>query len=228
MHTPGPVPEHSLSAEHFRQVFVAVPQIGVVPEQVVLSVHWTHPPVAAHAVRPENAEQSLAPVQPRHVLVAVAQIGFAPEQVAFVRHWTQAFVVVLHTLVVPVHLVAFVVEHCTQAPVAAHAARRGSFKAVHSVSAAHAWHFSVIPQIGVVPEHVAAEVHCTHVFVVVSHARVAPVHAVAAVVAVHCTHWPSTRQAGKSEFFVWHCRSAEQAAQTFFVLSQIGVAAVVH
>jgi hypothetical protein len=222
------VPEHSLSAEHFRQVFVAAPQIGVVPEQAVLSVHWTHAPVAAHAVRPAKAEQSLAPAQPRQVFVAVAQLGLVPEQVAFVRHCTHALVVVLQTLVVPVHLVELVAVHCTQAPVVAQAARAGSFKTAHSVSPAHAWHFSVDPQIGFAPEQVAADVHSTHEFVVVSHAGAAPAHAVAAVVAVHCTHWPSARHAGKATFFVWHCRSTEQATQTFFVLSQIGAAAVVH
>jgi hypothetical protein len=227
MQTPGP-PKHSLSAEHFRHAFVVVAQMGVVPEHVLLSVHCTQAPVVAHAVRPENAEQSAVPVQPRHVFVAVAQIGFAPEQAAFVRHSTHAFVVVLQTLVAPVHLVALVAVHCTQAPVVAQAARAGSFKTAHSVSPTQAWHFSVVPQIGVAPEQVAAEVHCTQVFVVVSHAGVAPVHAVVAVVAVHCTHWPSARQAGSATFFVWHCRSAEHATQMFFVLSQIGAAAVVH
>jgi hypothetical protein len=49
MHTPGPMAEHSLSAVHARQVFVVVLQIGVVPEQVELSVHCTHAPVLEHA-----------------------------------------------------------------------------------------------------------------------------------------------------------------------------------
>ena len=44
MHTPGPMAEHSLSAVQARQVFVAVAQMGVAPEQVVLSVHWTQAP----------------------------------------------------------------------------------------------------------------------------------------------------------------------------------------
>jgi hypothetical protein len=188
MQTPGPFPEHSLSIEHLRQVFVAVAQIGVVPEQVVLSVHCTHAPVEAQAVRPANDKQSAAPVQPRQVFVAVAQMGFAPEHVALAKHSTQAFVVVLQTLVAPVHLVALVAVHWTHAPVVAQAARAGSFNAAHSGSAAHAWHFSVVPQIGFDPEQVAAEVHSTQVYVVVSHAGAVPVHAVAAVVAVHCTH----------------------------------------
>jgi hypothetical protein len=49
MHTPGPMAEHSVSAVHERQAFVAVLQIGVAPEHVVLSVHCTHAPVAEHA-----------------------------------------------------------------------------------------------------------------------------------------------------------------------------------
>jgi hypothetical protein len=49
MQTPGPVPVHSPSAAHLRQAFVAVAQIGVVPEQVVLSVHCTQAPLAAQA-----------------------------------------------------------------------------------------------------------------------------------------------------------------------------------
>jgi hypothetical protein len=56
MHTPGPMAEHSLSEAHLRHVFAAAVavavawQIGVVPEQVALSMHCTHTPVAPHAV----------------------------------------------------------------------------------------------------------------------------------------------------------------------------------
>jgi hypothetical protein len=49
MHTPGPTAEHSLSVVHAWQAFVAVLQMGVVPEQVLLSVHCTHAPVDEHA-----------------------------------------------------------------------------------------------------------------------------------------------------------------------------------
>ena len=49
MHTPGPMAEHSLSAAQARHVFVVVLQIGVAPEQVVLSVQATQAPVAEHA-----------------------------------------------------------------------------------------------------------------------------------------------------------------------------------
>ena len=180
MQTPGPISEHSLSVAQARQVFCGVVapaeiwQTGFGPEQVVLSVHWTQAPLEAQAVCPVKPVQSAAVAHPRHVLVAIAQMGVAPEQVAFVRHWTHLLLVVLQTLVAPMHLVLFVAVHCTQAPVAAQAARAGSLKAKHSVSAAHAWHLSVVPQMGVAPEQVAAEVHCTQALFLVSQTEVVP------------------------------------------------------
>jgi hypothetical protein len=51
MHTPGPIPEHSLSAVQAWHAFVVVLQMGVVPEQVELSVHCTQAPVLEHAAR---------------------------------------------------------------------------------------------------------------------------------------------------------------------------------
>lgn len=110
-HTPGPMAEHSPSAEHLRQVFVEVAQMGVVPEHVLLSVHWTQAPLAAQAGRPVNEAQSLPPVHPRQVLVVVPQIGVVPEHVLFVRHCTHLLVVVLHTVVAPVHFVLLVAVH---------------------------------------------------------------------------------------------------------------------
>jgi hypothetical protein len=220
--------EHSLSDEQARQVFVPVAQMGVVPEQVLLSVHWTHAPLAAHAVCPEKLAQSLPVAQPRQVFVVVAQMGAVPAQVVFVRHCTHLLLVVLQTLVAPAHFVLFVLVHCTHAPLVAHATRTESLSPAQSVSAAHAWHFSLVPQIGVAPEQSAAVVHPTQVLVVVSHAGVAPVHEVLTVVAVHCTHCPSDRQAGRAAFLVWHCKSAAQAAQTFLVVSQTGAAAEAH
>lgn len=86
----------------------------------------------------------------------------------------------------------------------------------------------MVPQIGFAPVQLIEVVHWTQVLVVVSHAGFAPVHAVAAVVAVHCTHWPSERQAGREALFVWHCRSVAQAAQVFSVRSQMGLAAEAH
>ena len=228
MHTLGPIPEHSLSAEHLRQVFVADAQMGVVPVQVVLSVHWTQAPLAAQAVRPVNPAQSIAAEQPRQVFVAVAQIGVVAEQVVFVRHWTHLLLVVLQTAVVPVHLLLLVAVHWTQAPPAAHATRAGSFRPAQSGSVAHAWHFSLVPQIGVAPAQLAEVVHWTQAFVVRSQAGVVPMHDALAVVAVHCTHWPSERHAARAVFFVWHCKSAAHATHVFLVVSQIGAAGVVQ
>jgi hypothetical protein len=133
---------------------------------------------------------------------------------------------VLQTVVVPVHFVMLVAVHCTQAPPAAHATRAGSFRLAQSGSAAHAWHFSLLPQIGVAPAQLAKVVHWTQVFVVRSQAGAVPIHDVLAVVTVHCTHWPSVRHAARAAFFVWHCKSAAHATQVFLVVSQIGAAGV--
>ena len=210
MHTPGPRAEHSLSVAHARQVSVAVVQIGVVPEQVLLSMHCTQDPLLAHAVWPAKLAQSPAAVQPRQVFVAVAQMGLVPEQVALVRHCTHLFAVVLQTEVLPVHFELLVAVHWTQAPLAAHAALFASLSPAQSLSAAQAWHLSLLPQMGATPLQLAAEVHWTQMLVLVSQAGVAPVHEAAAV-AVHCTHWPSARQAGRAAFLDWHCKSAVQA-----------------
>jgi len=114
----------------------------------------------------------------------VPQIGVAPEQYAAEVHWTQLFVVVSQAGVVPVHFVAFVAVHWTQAPLAAQEARAGSFNPVQSVSTAHAWHLSVAPQMGVAPEQLVAATHWTQVLVLVSQAEVVPVQE-ALDVAVH-------------------------------------------
>jgi hypothetical protein len=120
MHTPGPMAEHSLSAVQARQVLVVVLQIGVVPEQVVLSMHATHAPVVEHAGWVEStAAHWPEDVHPVHVLVAVEQMGVTPEQLALVRHWTHLFVVVSQTGVAPEHVVLS--THSTHAPVLAHA-----------------------------------------------------------------------------------------------------------
>ena len=120
--------------------------------------------------------QSLAAVQPRQVLVAVAQMGVLPEQLVFVRHCTHLLLVVLQSAVVPVHWVLFEAVHWTQAPLAAQAERAGSLKALQSPSPVQAWHLLLLPQTGVAPLQLAAEVHWTQVLVAVSHTGVAPPH----------------------------------------------------
>jgi hypothetical protein len=49
--------------------------------------------------------------------------------------------------------------------------------------------FVAVAQIGVVPEQLAFARHCTHLFAVVLHTGVAPVH-LALLAAVHCTQAP--------------------------------------
>jgi hypothetical protein len=62
-------------------------------------------------VCPAKLAQSLPTAQPRQVFVAVAQMGAVPAQVAFVRHCTHLLLVVLQTVVVPVHFVMLVAVH---------------------------------------------------------------------------------------------------------------------
>jgi hypothetical protein len=113
MHTPGPRPAHSVSAAQPRQVLVAVAQTGVVPAQVVLSVHCTQAPPAAQAgVALLLAAHWAAAVQPAQTFAV--HIGVAPEQVALVRHWTHLFALVSHREVAPPQVVLSV--HATHWP----------------------------------------------------------------------------------------------------------------
>ncbi len=125
----------------------------------------------------------------------------------------------------PVHVALFVAVHWTQAPLAEQALRSGAPSATQSASAAHAWHVRALLQMGRAPPQVADVVHSTQRLAVVSHAGVAPAHAAPAA-AVHCTHWPSERQAGNVGSLIWHCRSAEHGAHALVARSQIGAAAV--
>lgn len=128
------MPAQSVSAVHARHELVLVLQIGVVPEQVELSVHWTQAPLPAHTLRPGKPEHSPGFVQPPQRLLAVLQMGVVPEQVSFVRHWTHLFVEVLQTLVLPMHFAVFELVHWTHAPLVAHANRAGSPRAAQSAS----------------------------------------------------------------------------------------------
>ena len=60
----------------------------------------------------------------------------------------------------------------------------------------------------------AADVHWTQVFVVVSHTGVAPLHE---ALDVHCTHRPSAWHAGRVVFFALHWASSVHAAQVLLV-----------
>ena len=199
MHTPGPMPVHSLSAVHARQVFVVVLQTGVVPEHVVLSVHCIQAPVVEHAgAEALFAAHWVEAVQAVQVSVVVAQIGVAPEHVELVVHPTHLFVVVSQTSVAPEHVVLSV--HCTQAPVAEHAGAAALF-AAHWLAAVQAVQVSAAEQTGVAPEHVELMVHPTHLFVVVSQTGVAPEQV---VLSVHCTQVPVVEHAGVAGFFAAH------------------------
>jgi hypothetical protein len=150
---------HSLSAVQARQVFVALLQIGVAPEHVESSVHWTHAPVAAHAgCVASTAVHWDALVHPAQVLVAVLQIGVAPEQLALVRHCTHLFVAVSHLGVAPEQVELSV--HWTQAPVGAHTGFVGSMPA-HCADVVQAVHTPLAAQTGVAAGHVAPVIHCT-------------------------------------------------------------------
>jgi len=207
---------HSLSAVHARQVFVVLLQMGVAPEQVELSVHCTHAPVAEHAGRVASAAAHSAPlVHPAHVFVAVLQIGVVSEQLALVRHWTHLFVVVSQTGVAPEHVVLSV--HWTQAPVAAHAGLVAS-AALHCaavVQAPQVW----LLQIGVVPEQLVLVKHCTHLFVAVSQTGVAPEHV---ELSVHWTQVPAVEHAGSVASLARHSAPVEHTPQRWAV-EQIGV-----
>lgn len=124
MHTPGPMPVHSLSPEQERQVFVAVSQMGVLPPQWLLLVQRTHCPTAL----PERTQTGLlgsfawhssSDLQAPHV-VAV-QMGLLPEQFVLVRHSTHLLVDVWqYGVVVPTTPEQWVLlVHWTQAPVLA-------------------------------------------------------------------------------------------------------------
>ena len=111
-----------MSAVQPRQVLVAVAQTGVLPEQVVSSVHCTHVPLAEQAgAAGFLARHWLAAVQAVHTFAE--QMGVAPEQPALVRHWTHLFVVASHTDVVPEQVVLSV--HWTHVPLAEHAGAEG-------------------------------------------------------------------------------------------------------
>ncbi len=189
-------------------------QMGVVPEQVVLSVHWTHAPLAEQAgAAGFLAAQSLAAVQAAHTFAE--QMGVAPEQPTLVRHWTHLFVVMSHTGMVPEQVLLSV--HWTHVPVAEHAEAAGLL-AAHWLAAVQAAH-TLPEQIGVAPEQPALVRHWTHLFVVVSHTGVVPEQV---VLSVHWTHAPLAEQAGAAGFLAAHWLAAVQAVHT--LPEQIGVA----
>jgi hypothetical protein len=55
-------------------------------------------------------------VHARQVCVTVLQTGVVPPHCAFDTHGTQTAAATSHTGVAPLHALAFVAEHCPQAP----------------------------------------------------------------------------------------------------------------
>jgi hypothetical protein len=104
----GVAPEHCELVVQPTHLFVVVSQTGVVPEQSVLAVHWTHWPSARHAgAAGLLAAHWLAVVQAAQVSVA-EQIGAVAGQVALVVQPTHVFVPVSQTGVAPEHCVLLV------------------------------------------------------------------------------------------------------------------------
>jgi len=152
---------------------------------VVLPIeHWPQAPLGWQAgVTPPH---SPSPAQARQACVVVLQTGVAPPHCAFDVHGTQVPVVVKQTGVAPPHALAFVAEHCPQAP----PGWQAGVAPPQSASPAQARQTCVaVLQTGVVPPQVAFETHGTHVAAATLQAGVAPVHLVA-LVAEHCPQAP--------------------------------------
>ena len=206
---------HSASAVQPRQVLVEMAQMGVVPEQVLLPVHWTQVPLLAQAgVAMFLVEHWLGVVQATQALFV--QMGAIPEHPALVRHCTHLFVVVSQTGVLPEQVLSPV--HWTQAPLVAQAGI-ALFLVEHWLAVEQAVQ-ALFVQMGVIPEHPALVRHCTHLFVVVSQTGVVPEQV---LLSVHCTHVPVAEQAEAVGFLAAHWLAVVQAVQVFAV--QMGVAA---
>ena len=78
--------------------------------------HWPQAPLGWQAGAEPPHWESVE--QPAQVCVALLQMGVVPLQSALAVQRTQVPAAVLHTGVAPVQAVAFVAEHCPQAPVA--------------------------------------------------------------------------------------------------------------
>jgi hypothetical protein len=152
--------------------------------------HWPHDPPGWQAGTAPPHSESVA--QARQAWVIMLHTGVLPPHWASERHGTHFAVGVKHTGVAPPHLVALVAEHWAQAPLPWQA----GVALEHSASEPHARQTCVaVLQTGVVPPHWAFDVQGTQVAPAVSHADVAPVHAVA-LVAEHWAQAPLPWQAG--------------------------------
>jgi hypothetical protein len=180
----------------------------------LVAEHWPHAPDGWQAGDDVGHWLSLA--QAWQACVVVLQMGVVPPQFAFDVQGTQVALAVSQAGVAPLHLVAFVAEHCPQAPLPWHA----GVALGHSESPAQARQvWLVVLQTGVEPPHWALEVQGTHVPVPVKHTGVAPEHW-AVFVAEHCAHAPLAWQAGVDPP---HSPSLAQARQVCVAVLQTGV-----
>ena len=163
-------------------------------------------------------EHWLSAVQAPHLFMVVSQMGVVPEQLPSPVHCT-------HTLpfeqtgVPPTHWVAFVAEHCAQAPPARQAGAVALF-ALQAASPVHAMHlFAVLSQTGVAPEHCESLVHCTQTFVGEHAGR--PASPTQSLSTPHSAQAPLVRQAGVAGLLALHCPTVH-AEQTCVVVLQMG------
>lgn len=180
MQTPG-LAVHSLSALQPRHVFVGVAQIGVVPEQVVLSTQATQAPalvpLVAHAGEPPLATHWLDAVQAVQ-LFADEQIGVVPLHALSARHWTHLFAAVSQKGLPATLLQSLFCVHWTQAPafapVVAQAGAAPDVAVLHSLAELQAAQVCDAEQIGVAPEQSEWPRQRTQVFVAVSQRGLSP------------------------------------------------------
>jgi hypothetical protein len=123
---------------------------------VLVAEHWPQAPLPWHAGIALG--HSASDPQARQACVVVLQTGVVPPHCAFDVHGTQVALVVSQAGVAPVHAVAFVAEHCAQAPVDWQA----GVAPPQSVSPAQARQACVaVLQTGVMPPHWPFDVHGT-------------------------------------------------------------------
>jgi hypothetical protein len=185
----GVVPEQLVLARHCTHLFVVVSHTGVAPEQVELSVHCTHAPVVEHAAWvASKVAHWLAAVQAAQVCVVAAQMGVAPAQFAPVRHWTHLFVEVSQAGVAPAQSV--LAAHWTHAPVAEQTGWDAS-RVEHWVDVVQAVQAPLpLAQMGVVAGHVALVRQPTQAPLVAQSVRAGSLSAVHCAVVVQAAQAP--------------------------------------
>lgn len=201
-------------------MFVLRLQMGVLPEHVPSSVHWTQAPVAEHAGRVASvAAHSAAPAHATQACFDDEQIGVFPEQLPLPRHCTHRLAFVSHKGVSPEQVELSM--HSTHWPWLAQAGRPG-LASLHSAPLLQpAQECVLVLQMGEALEQVPLVRHSTHVPVAVLHTGVLPEQVDASV---HWTHAPVLEQAWWVGSTAAHSAAAAHPAQTWAVVEQTGVA----